>query len=91
MTYKEFTRQLGKAGLSVTEFSELVGMNRNSISNYAQRPDVPSHLAIIATLMGEMAEKEIDFRGVIEGIDVKPKKARGSTPSGAQPCNGKDN
>lgn len=78
MTYKEFQRQLGKAGLSVKEFSELIGMNRNSISNYARQSSVPSHLAIIASLMGEMTEQGIDFRPIVASIEVSPKKARGA-------------
>lgn len=78
MTYKEFQRQLGKAGLSVKEFSELIGMNRNSITNYARQEIVPSHLAIIVSLMGEMADQGIDFRPVVARIEVSPKKARGA-------------
>lgn len=77
MIYEEFQRQLGKAGLTVKEFSELVGMNRNSISNYAKRPTVPTHLAIISTLMGEMAERGIDFRQALAALAVSPKKPRG--------------
>ena len=84
MTYKEFQRQLGKAGLSVKEFSELIGMNRNSVSNYANHPSVPSHLAIIASLMGEMAEHGLDFRSVMSRVDVVPKKARGASAAFVQ-------
>ena len=78
MTYTEFQRQLGKAGLSIKEFSDLIGMNRNSVSNYANQTTIPSHLAIIASLMGEMADKGIDFRAVVSKIEVTPKKARGA-------------
>nr|WP_228575121.1 XRE family transcriptional regulator [Halomonas sp.] len=79
MTYKEFLRQLGKAGLTVKEFSELVGMNRNSVSNYAGRTSVPTHLAVISKLMGEMAEQGIDFRQTLEGLEAVPKKPRGAS------------
>lgn len=81
MTYNEFQRQLGKAGLSVKEFSELIGMNRNSVSNYARQASVPSHLAIIVSLMGEMAEQGLDFRSVVGRLEVSPKKARGAVDS----------
>jgi transcriptional regulator with XRE-family HTH domain len=82
MTYDEFLRRLGKAGLSVREFAELVGMNRNSVSNYARREEVPAHLAVIAALMGEMAEHRLDFRAVLEPIDLKLKKPRGRSRPG---------
>jgi len=77
MTYDEFQRQLGKAGLTIREFAELVGMNRNSISNCSRKGEVPSHLAIIAALMGEMAENRVDFCSVLAKIEIEPKKSRG--------------
>jgi hypothetical protein len=64
MTYEEFRRQLGKAGLTAKDFAELVKLNSNSITNYAKSGEVPSHLAVIAALLGEMAERKIDFRDV---------------------------
>lgn len=82
MDYGEFLRQLGKAGLSVRAFAELVGMNRNSVSNYARKGEVPAHLAVIATLMGEMKERGVDFAVVLERIDLRPKKPRGAGKRG---------
>lgn len=78
VTYKEFQRHIGKAGLTLREFAELVCMNRASISNLSSKGEVPSHLAIIAALLGEMAEQRVEFRSVLARVDVKPKRARGS-------------
>lgn len=78
MTYVEFQRQLGKAGLTLREFADLMGMNRNSVTNYSKKGEVPSHLAVIALLMGEMAEHQLDFRGVITKMVIEPKKPRGN-------------
>lgn len=77
MTYIEFCRQVRKAGLSLKGFALLVRMNRNSITNYKKSKEVPTHLAIMATLMGEMAEHEIDFITPLRNIDVQPRKPRG--------------
>lgn len=77
MDYEEFKRQLSKAGLSGKDFAELLQLNKNSISNLAGKEKVPDHLAIIASLMGEMAEHKIDFRSVIERIDLKKNEPRG--------------
>lgn len=85
MTYQEFQRQLGKAGLSVKEFSSLVGMTPNSVTNYARRESVPTHLAVISKLMGEMAEHGVDFRSPLSGLGVAPKKPRGSSRKLSQP------
>lgn len=78
MTYEEFRRQLGKAGLTAKEFAELVKLNSNSITNYAKSGEVPSHLAVIAALLGEMAEHKIDFRDALSRIEIEPNKPRGA-------------
>jgi hypothetical protein len=78
MTYQEFQRQVGKSGLSLKEFADLIKMNRVSLSNYGKSGQVPSHLAVIAALLGEMADKKIDFRHVLAGIDISAKKPRGA-------------
>ena len=78
MTYYEFSRQVGKAGLSIKEFADLINMNRGSLSNCAKKGEVPSHLAVIAALLGEMAERKIDFVAVLSRIEIKRKKPRGA-------------
>src|SRR6266481_6179349 len=78
MTYEEFQRQIGKAGLTIREFADMVKMNRISISNYGKKGEVPSHLAVIAALLGEMAERKIDYRDTLSRIDILPKKPRGA-------------
>jgi hypothetical protein len=82
MNYNEFQRQLGKAGLTVREFAELVCMNRNSITNCSVKGEVPSHLAVIVTLMGAMADHRLDFRSALEHIGLAPKKPRGAAAKG---------
>jgi hypothetical protein len=76
--YDEFRRQLGKAGLTTKQLAVLLRLNPNSITNYADRGDVPSHLAVIVTLMGEMAEHRIDFQAPLERLDIRPHRPRGA-------------
>lgn len=82
MTYDEFHRHIGKAGLTLKEFAKLNRMNRVSLSNLAKKGEVPSHLAVIAALLGEMKDKGMDFREVLSRIDITPKKARGAGKGG---------
>lgn len=82
MTYEEFQRQIGKAGLTIRQFAELVKMNRISLTNYGKKGEVPSHLAVIAALLGEMAERKIDYREVLSRIAITPKKPRGAGKTG---------
>lgn len=82
MEYEEFKRQLGKAGITVREFADLVRLQPNSVTNYARRGEVPSHLALIVTLMGEMAENQIDFRITLSRLSIGPNKPRGAAAKG---------
>lgn len=82
MTYEEFRRQLGKAGLTVKEFALLIKQTPNSITNHAAGGEVPQHLAIIASLMGDMADAGVDFRATLGRIEYEPSKPRGGATKG---------
>lgn len=78
MDYKEFLRQIKRAHLTLNEFAELLRMNRISLSNYAKKETVPSHLAIIARLLAEMGKRNIDYRPILQEIQLVPKRPRGA-------------
>lgn len=78
MTYDEFKRHMGKAGLTIRAFAELLRLNPVSISNYSKTGEVPSHLAVIVVLLGELAEQKVNYREVLAKADFAPKKARGA-------------
>ncbi|GHE80155.1 XRE family transcriptional regulator [Thalassotalea profundi] len=82
MTYKEFTRLLGKAGTTAKEFAELLKKNPNSITNNASKGKVPNELGVIAALIGEMEEKGVDYRSVLATIDIQARKVRGNAKLG---------
>lgn len=77
MTYDEFLSELGKAGLSVRAFADVLGMNPNSVSNYASFGEVPRHLAFIAVLLAEMNVHGVDFQPAVERVNAIRKKPRG--------------
>lgn len=82
MTYIEFRRQLGKAGLTNKAFADLVKINRNSITNYKKDGEVPAHWAVVVLLMGVMADHKLDFKDALSGIEIEPKKVRGTAAKG---------
>lgn len=77
MDYEEFRRHLGKAGLTNKAFAELLSINERSITNMAQKPEVPNHYAVIALLMGEMAENGVAFKEKVLALELKMAKPRG--------------
>jgi hypothetical protein len=65
MNYQEFRRHLGKAGLTVNEYAALAEVRPSSISNYAKKTDVPRVHAVIAVMLGEAADRGVNFREVL--------------------------
>ena len=68
MPYSEFQRLIGKAGLTIKEFAELLGMNPNSITNYHKVGFIPSHIAIIISLTSSMKDQGLDFYEIFEKV-----------------------
>lgn len=82
MTYSDFLAELQRIGLSVRAFAELVGMNPNSLSNYASHGGLPTHIALIAVLIVGIAEKGGNYRQIMSKVVLTPKKPRGSAKRG---------
>ena len=78
MTYDEFLSELERSELSVRAFAQLIGMRPNSTTNYARAGVVPSHLAIIVTLVAELANRAVDYTALIDRLEIAPKLPRGA-------------
>lgn len=81
MPYGEFLAELERARLSVRSFAELIGMNPNSITNYAGRGDLPQHIALVAVLVAELAARRLDYRKAIAKV-APTRKPRGGSQRG---------
>ncbi|MDA0713090.1 MAG: XRE family transcriptional regulator [bacterium] len=73
MPYEEFQRLVGKAGLSIKDFATLLGMKPNSITNYKKVGFVPTHLAVIASLISTMKDDGYDFFPIFEKVKAYEK------------------
>lgn len=81
MPYADFLMELERTGLTVRGFAELIGMNPNSITNYAKRGDLPQHIALVTVLVSEMASHGIDYRSAIAKV-APTRQPRGATRRG---------
>ena len=72
MDYHEFRRHLGKANLTVNEFAGYLGVQPSSVSNYAKRPSVPRAYAVMAVLLGDLADRAIDPQSVLGRFGIHP-------------------
>lgn len=82
MGYDDFLADLRKANLTVRGFAAVVGMNPNSISNYARQREVPRHLALIAALLGEMSLHGLPYQTIVERIQAPRRRPRGGGRTG---------
>jgi len=82
LTYADFLTELGRAGLGVRAFADLVGMQPNSVSNYARSAEVPAHLALIAVLIAELSVQGLDYRRAVAKVALTRKRARGRAQTG---------
>jgi len=75
MNYGEFRRHLGKAGLSVNDYAALIDVRPSSISNYRKKVEVPRVHAVIAVMLGEAADRSVNFREVLArfGLPIQPR------------------
>ena len=71
-----FRRHLGKAGLTNKAFAELVAINEKSVTNMAQKPEVPNNYAVIALLTGELADNGIEFKSKLLKLELKEARPR---------------
>lgn len=76
MEYKELVRNIGKAGLTVKEFAELIKAKPNSITNLKAKGEVPKNLAIISVFLGELVDKGLAYTYLFEKLDLQEQKAR---------------
>lgn len=82
MDYETFRNLLGGAGLTNKEFADLVKINSNSITNFRTNAHVPEHWAIVAILIGELANHKIEFRHLLRKMNIEPNKVRGRAAKG---------
>ncbi len=76
MTYDDFKKNIKGANLTLREFADLIKANRNSITNLSSQGSVPKNLYIISALLAELSYHNIDYKKVLEQMDIEPQKAR---------------
>lgn len=54
----------------------------NSVTNNAKNGRIPNELGVIAALIGEMADNNIEFRNLISSLELTKRKARGAAELG---------
>jgi len=78
MTFIEFKKLLLDAEISLPKFSKLIKVSEKNIQSYKKKGEVPNTIAVIATSFVAMHQLGIDYRTIIEALELKAKTKKGS-------------
>lgn len=77
MTFIEFKKMLLDAEITLPKFCKLIKVSDKNIQAYKKKGNVPNTIAVIATCFAKMHQEGIDYRLVIEPLDLKKKTKTG--------------
>ena len=78
MTFIEFKKLLLDADITLPKFSKLIGVSEKNIQSYKKKGEVPNTIAVIVTCFAHMNHSKIDYRSLVNVLDLKPKSKEGS-------------
>ncbi len=78
MTFIEFKKTLLDAEISLPKFAKLIQVSEKNIQSYKKKGKVPNAIAVVATCFAEMHHAGLDYRNIIEKLELKPKRKKGA-------------
>ncbi len=78
MTFIEFKKQLLDAEISLPKFSKLIKVSEKNIQSYKKKGEVPNAIAVIANCFVVMHKQGLDFRSIIEALELEAKTKKGA-------------
>jgi len=78
MTFIEFKKLLLDAEISLPKFSKLIKVSEKNIQSYKKKGEVPNTIAVIVASFVAMHQIGMDYRTIIEALDLKAKTKKGA-------------
>lgn len=78
MTFINFKKQLLDAEITLPKFSKLIKVSEKNIQSYKKKGEVPNAIAVAVTCFATMHQKGIDYRTIIEQLELKAKTKKGA-------------
>ena len=78
MTFIEFKKQLLDADISLPKFSKLIKVSEKNIQAYKKKKEVPNTIAVIVTCFASMNKQDVDYRKLIDSLELKAKTKEGA-------------
>ena len=73
MTFIEFKKALLDLDMSIPKFANLIKVSEKNIQGYKKKGSVPNTIAVIVTLMVELHKNRLDYKGLIEQLQLQIK------------------
>jgi len=78
MTFIDFKKMLLDAEISLPKFSKLIKVSEKNIQGYKKKGEVPNTIAVIATCFATMHKESLDYRSIVEALELKAKTKKGA-------------
>jgi len=78
MTFIEFKKLLLDAEISLPKFSKLIKVSEKNIQAYKKKAEVPNAIAVLAKCFAEMHLAGMDYRVLVESLELKAKTKKGA-------------
>ena len=78
MTFIEFKKLLLDAEISLPKFSKLIKVSEKNLQSYKKKGEVPNTIAVIACCFANMNKIEIDYRSMVEVLELEAKTKKGA-------------
>jgi len=78
MTFIEFKKLLLDADISLPKFSKLIKVSEKNLQSYKKKEEVPNAIAVVAKCFAQMNATDIDYRALIETLDLQAKTKEGA-------------
>ncbi|WP_319549254.1 hypothetical protein [Desulfogranum marinum] len=77
MTFIEFKKALLDAEITLPKFCKLIKVSDKNIQSYKKKGDVPNTIAVIVTCFAEMQRQQVDYRSLIDVLELKKQTKKG--------------
>ncbi len=78
MNFVEFKKLLLDADITLPKFSKLIKVSDKNIQSYKKKTEVPNAIAVVAKCFAKMNELDIDYRELIDSLELQLKTKNGA-------------
>ena len=78
MTFIEFKKLLLDAEITLPKFSNLIKVSEKNLQSYKKKDEVPNAIAVAAKCFAEMHARDIDYRVIINELELTKKSKKGA-------------